>query len=69
MRRVETTPAALRAFAPKLGPDDAVGLEATINTFAVARLLEEHAGRVVVSNPMRTRPGAQKDVSASALPC
>ena len=46
-----------------------MGLEATINTFAVARLLEEHAGRVVVSNPMRTRPGAQKDVSASALPC
>src|SRR5207245_11387120 len=53
--RIRTTPAELRAFAESLGPDDQVALEATINTFAIAKLLEEHAGRVVVSNPMRSR--------------
>jgi hypothetical protein len=36
-------------------PDDQVALEATINTFAIAKLLEGDVGRVVVSNPMRTR--------------
>ncbi|MGH2511645.1 MAG: IS110 family transposase [Candidatus Limnocylindrales bacterium] len=38
-----------------MGPDDAVVLEATANTWAIAELLAEHAGRVVVSNPLRTR--------------
>ena len=53
--RISTTPAELRAFAAGLGPDDAVVLEATANTWAIAELLAEHAGRVVVSNPLRTR--------------
>ncbi len=53
--RISTTPAELRAFAASLGPDDAVVLEATANTWAIAELLAEHAGRVVVSNPLRTR--------------
>ena len=30
-------------------------LEATANTWAIAELLAEHAGRVMMSNPMRTR--------------
>ena len=38
--RIRTTPTALRAFAENLGPDDQVALEATINTFAIASLLE-----------------------------
>jgi transposase len=45
----------LRAFAATLGPDDAVCLEATTNTWPIAELLGQHAGRVVVSNPLRTR--------------
>jgi hypothetical protein len=53
--RIRTTPTELRAFAESLGAEDQVAMEATINTFAIARLLEEHAGRVVVSNPLRTR--------------
>jgi transposase len=44
-----------RAFAATLGPDDAVALEASTNTWALADLLGRHAGRVVVSNPLRTR--------------
>lgn len=53
--RISTTPSALRTFARTIGADDQVVLEATANTWAIADLLAEHAGRVVVSNPMRTR--------------
>ena len=45
----------LRAFAATLGPDDAVCLEATTNTWPIVDVLAQHAGRVVVSNPLRTR--------------
>ncbi len=44
-----------RGFAATLGPDDAVALEASTNTWALADLLGRHAGRVVVSNPLRTK--------------
>jgi transposase len=44
-----------RAFAGTLGPDDTVALEASTNTWALADLVGAHAGRVVVSNPLRTR--------------
>src|SRR2546425_1507038 len=65
--RIRTTPAELRAFAESLGPDDQVALEATINTFAIAKLLEEHAGRVVVSNPMRTRAIADAKIKTDKV--
>lgn len=57
--RVAATPEELRAFARTLGPDDQVVLEATLNTWAIVELLERHAGRVVVSNPLRTRAIAE----------
>jgi transposase len=44
-----------RRFAATLGPDDAVALEASTNTWALTNLLGRNAGRVVVSNPLRTR--------------
>ena len=44
-----------RAFAATLGPEDAVALEASTNTWALADLLGGRAGQVVVSNPLRTR--------------
>ncbi len=53
--RIQADPASLRAFADTLGPEDQVVLEATCNTWAIAELLTGHAGRVVVSNPLRTR--------------
>ena len=53
--RIPVTPDGLRSFAAGLRPDDEVVLEATTNTWAIAGLLGEHAGRVVVSNPLRTR--------------
>jgi transposase len=51
--RIQTTPEGLRDFAASLCAIDEVALEATGNTHAIARLLEQHVGRVVVSNPQQ----------------
>lgn len=66
-RRIQTTPAALRAFAAELGSEDQVVLEATTNTWAIAELLRGRAGRVVVSNPLRTRAIAEAKVKTDAV--
>jgi transposase len=47
--RVPSTPQGLQVLANSLAPDDEVGLEATGNALAIARLLEPHAARVVVA--------------------
>jgi len=60
-------PRGLRAFAEGLCPDDQIALEATINTFALARLLERHAGRVIVSNPLRTRAIADAKIKTDKV--
>src|SRR5262245_56546587 len=65
--RVEATPEALRLFADSLCEQDEVALEATCNTHAIARLLERHAGRVVVSNPMKTRAIAEAKVKTDKV--
>jgi len=65
--RIRTTPTELRAFAESLGAEDQVAMEATINTFAIARLLEEHASRVVVSNPLRTRAIADAKIKTDKV--
>jgi hypothetical protein len=57
--RFATTPEGVRAFAQGLGPADEVALEVTGNTWAIATLL---AGRVVVSNPTKTRAIAEAKV-------
>ncbi len=65
--RIETTPEALRLFAGSLCEQDEVALEATCNTHAIARLLERHAGRVVVSNPQKTRAIAEAKVKTDKV--
>ncbi|MHB1535556.1 MAG: hypothetical protein ACYC1D_13295 [Acidimicrobiales bacterium] len=50
-----TSPERLREFATTLRRSDRVALEATMNTAAIAGLLGERAGEVVVSNPFKTR--------------
>jgi hypothetical protein len=65
--RIELTPEALRAFAASLCVSDEVALEATGNTHAVARLLERHVGRVVVSNPQKTRAIAEAKVKTDKV--
>jgi hypothetical protein len=43
--RVEATPEGIRVLADSLAPDDQVAIEATVNTMAVAKLLEERVAR------------------------
>src|SRR3954447_13132951 len=63
--RIET--GQLRAFAESLGPGVTVVLEATAMTWAIAELLAKHAGRVTVSNPMRTRAIASAKVKTDKI--
>ena len=63
--RIET--GQLRAFAQSLGPEDHVVLESTAMTWAIAELLAAHAGRVTVSNPMRTRAIASAKVKTDKI--
>lgn len=65
--RISTEPEALREFARTLGPDDQVVLEATANPWPIADLLAERAGRVVVSNPLRTRAIADAKIKTDKV--
>lgn len=65
--RITTEPEALREFARTLGPDDQVVLEATANTWPIADLLAECAGKVVVSNPLRTRAIADAKIKTDKV--
>ena len=65
--RIVVSSESLRAFAATLGPDDAVCLEATTNTWPIAELLGQHAGRVVVSNPLRTRASADAKTKTDTI--
>ncbi len=65
--RIPTTPEALRAFAQTLGPDDQIVLEATGNTYAIVQVLQQHAGRVVVSNPVQTRAIADAKIKTDRV--
>jgi transposase len=62
-----TTPEGVREFAAGLGQADEVALEATGNTWAIATLLASHAGRVVVSNPAKTRAIAEARVKTDKV--
>jgi transposase len=65
--RIATSPEALRAFAATLGPGDEVALETTLNTSAIAALLEASGARVVVSNPLKTRAIAEAKVKTDKV--
>ena len=65
--QVRHPPEGVRGFAEKLGPADAVALEATGNTWAIATVLASRAGRVVVSNPAKTRAIAEAKVKTDKV--
>jgi transposase len=65
--QIKATPEGLRLFAESLCEHDEVALEATCNTHAIARLLERHVGRVVVSNPQKTRAIAEARVKTDKV--
>ena len=66
-RRFPARPAAIRAFALELSPEDRVALESCTNAFAFHRLLCQHAGQVVVSNPLKTRVIAEAKVKTDKV--
>jgi transposase len=66
-QRISTEPDSLREFARTLGPQDQVVLEATANTWPIADLLAERAGKVVVSNPLRTRAIADAKIKTDKV--
>src|SRR3954462_9891019 len=65
--QIATTPEALRLFADSLEPSDEVAIEATCNTHAIARLLEQRIARVVVSTPQKTRAIAEAKVKTDKV--
>lgn len=65
--QIKATPEGLRLFAESLCEHDEVALEATCNTHAIARLLGRHVGRVVVSNPQKTRAIAEARVKTDKV--
>jgi transposase len=65
--RVHSTPEDLEVFGQSLGPDDHVVLEATGGALAIARILERHAGRVVMANPMAVRAIASAKAKTDRL--
>jgi len=66
-QRIETDPDGLRAFAQTLRSDDQVVLEATMNTWAIVELLAERTGRVVISNPLRTKAIAESKIKTDKV--
>jgi len=65
--KIGVTPEALREWASELRPDDQVALEATGNSDAIANLLTPLVGRVVVSNPSKTRAIAEAKVKTDKV--
>jgi transposase len=65
--RIGVTPEALRARADGLRRDDQVALEATGNSDAIAYLLTPLVGRVMVSDPSKTRAIAEAKVTTDKV--
>jgi transposase len=65
--RIGVTPEALRQWAAGLRADDQVALEATGNSDAIASPLIPLVGRVVVSNPSKTRVIAEAKVKTDKV--
>jgi transposase len=65
--RIDVTPEALRSWASGLQQNDEVALEATGNSDAIDNLLTPLVGRVVVSNPSKTRAIAEAKVKTDKV--
>ena len=65
--RIATTPEAIRVFADSLVATDEVAIEATCNTHAIVKLISPRVGRVVISNPMKTRAIAEAKVKTDKV--
>jgi transposase len=54
-------------FAESLGPDDHVVIESTAVTWALVEMVSRHAGKVTVSNPMKTKMIASAKVKTDKV--
>jgi transposase len=66
-RRIDCTREALLRFATELSKEDSIALEVTTNAWAVADLLQPLVGRLVVSNPMKTKAIAEAKVKTDKV--
>ncbi len=66
-RRIDCTREVLARFAEELNHEDSVALEVTTNAWAVADIVNKTAGRVVVSNPMKTKAIAEAKVKTDKV--
>lgn len=66
-RRIACTRDALLEFAKELTECDALALEVTTNAWAVTDLLEPFVGKIVVSNPMKTKAIAEAKVKTDKV--
>jgi transposase len=58
----------LEAFCRRhLQPDDEAALEATTNTWAVAEVIRPLVGKLIVSNPLRTKAIAQAKIKTDKI--
>jgi len=65
--RIATDPVLLRELAQRLRPSDVVALESTTNASTIARLLARKAGKVLISNPLRTRLIAESHIKTDKV--
>ncbi|HYV01513.1 MAG TPA: transposase [Actinomycetota bacterium] len=65
--RVRSMPEDLEVFGQSLSRNDHVVLEATGGALAIARILERHAGRGVMANPMAVRAIASAKAKTDRL--
>lgn len=65
--KLATTHEAISAFAESLGPEDQVVLEATFHSWAIWALLEGHAGKAVVANPLQVKAIAHARVKTDKV--
>lgn len=65
--RIGMTRVHLAAFGRTLTPDDHVIIEATGNATAVAEVLTEHVGRVVIANPRQVRLIAEARIKTDVI--
>lgn len=66
-RRLTADRPSIRRFAQGLTADDRVALESSTNAVAFHRLLCQHAGEVVISNPLKTRIIAEAKVKTDKV--
>ena len=65
--RIRGSAGAIEAWATELGPRDPVVLEATLHTWAIHAIVAQHAGRVVVANPLQVKAIAHAKIKTDKV--